>query len=545
MEGQGHAQNLIESYEAAMDALSSIIGQNKLVKSGVNIGGKFELMFNYLEMLGLDESMSRLKIIHVAGTKGKGSTCTFCESILRECGLRTGLFTSPHLIDVRERFRINGLEMPMDKFLDYFWDIWNQLKSKTSDEFPMPRLFQFLTLLAFKIFFCEKVDVAIIEVGIGGKLDTTNVIKEPVVCGISSLGMDHMEILGNTIEQIASEKAGIFKHNCPAFTVPQVPQATSVLQDIASQLMIPLEVSSPLDEEKLKGLKLGLDGDHQFINASLAVSLSKCFLQRTDLSHLSLSDSKEEEFLPKAFLRGLTNTSLLGRAQIIKDNNFEKLKGNLVFFLDGAHTPESLEVCAKWFSVAIPGDENNIMNYGEILNEFHEKNNENINQSERTSKRILLFNCMDKRDPQLLLPELINTCSTNGVYFSKAVFAPTLSISNKVVSAAYVAPSEPAIDLTWQSTLQRTWEKLVHNKEGANGKLANYNCNGLIEETETQFDKWDSCASCFCCSSVIPSLPLALMWLRECASKNPTIQYQVLVTGSLHLVGDVLKLLKT
>ncbi|CAL9071689.1 unnamed protein product [Musa textilis] len=193
-----------------------------------------------VEIIGVEKSLPELKIIHIGGTKGKGSTCTFCEAILRECGFRTGLFTSPHLMDVRERIRINGLDISEDKFLYYFWDCWNLLKERVDEDLPMPPLFQFLTVLAFKIFVSEKVDVAIIEVGLGGRLDSTNVVKEPVVCGITSLGMDHMEILGDTIGQIASAKAGIFKPHVPAFTVPQLPEAMLALEERASELMIPL-----------------------------------------------------------------------------------------------------------------------------------------------------------------------------------------------------------------------------------------------------------------------------------------------------------------
>lgn len=204
---------LSSTYETAMEALSSLItGQKRGNRTVVGAKtGKLNRMLMYIKIFGLEEQMAGLNIIHVAGTKGKGSTCTFCEAILRECGFRTGLFTSPHLIDVRERFRLNGLDISEDKFLMYFWDCWNQLKESVTEDLPMPPLFQFLTVLAFKIFISEKVDVAVIEVGLGGSRDSTNVIQKPVVCGITSLGLDHVETLGDTIGKIASHKAGIFK----------------------------------------------------------------------------------------------------------------------------------------------------------------------------------------------------------------------------------------------------------------------------------------------------------------------------------------------
>ncbi|KAJ6700062.1 FOLYLPOLYGLUTAMATE SYNTHASE [Salix purpurea] len=169
---------LSTSYEVAMEALSSLIRQKKR-GDRKGIGGKYgklDRMRMYIKILDLEEHMSGLKIIHVAGTKGKGSTCTFCEAILRESGFRTGLFTSPHLIDVRERFQINGVDISEDKFLLYFWNCWNRLKEHETEDLPMPPLFQFLTVLAFKIFVCEQVDVSIIEVGLGGRKDSTNVV---------------------------------------------------------------------------------------------------------------------------------------------------------------------------------------------------------------------------------------------------------------------------------------------------------------------------------------------------------------------------------
>lgn len=207
--------DLSSPYESAMEALSSLITQKKRGDQSAKAKSKYnklERMQMYLKILELEDEIEGLKIIHVAGTKGKGSTCTFCEAILREFGLKTGLFTSPHLIDVRERFRINGLNISEEKFLLYFWSCWNQLKEHVNEDLPMAPLFQFLTVLAFKIFVSEKVDVAIIEVGLGGTKDSTNVIKKPVVCGITSLGMDHTELLGDTLGEIAAHKAGIFKY---------------------------------------------------------------------------------------------------------------------------------------------------------------------------------------------------------------------------------------------------------------------------------------------------------------------------------------------
>ncbi|XP_050122915.1 folylpolyglutamate synthase isoform X3 [Malus sylvestris] len=515
-------------------------------------------------ILGLEEKIDGLRIIHVAGTKGKGSTCTFCEAILRECGFRTGLFTSPHLIDVRERFRINGLDITEDRFLPYFWSCWSQLEEKVTEDLPMPPLFQFLTLLALKIFICEQVDVAIIEVGLGGKRDSTNVINKPVVCGITSLGMDHIEALGNTLGQIASHKAGIFKPHIPAFVVPQLSEAMDVIHEVAEGLAVPLGVVPPLDCEKMDGFKLSLSGDHQSINAGLAVALSKCWLQRTgNWEKLFRKQEILEGDLPEPFHRGLSTAHLSGRAQIVYDTSFKSYNsskepesscGDLIFYLDGAHSPESMEVCGRWFSTAVKGNQKTLSrlrveNAEQVLGNGHiQYGSGKMEEPYETSKQILLFNCMEVRDPQALLPQLVNTCVSSGIHFSKALFVPSMSSYSKVTSAASVIPENFSRDLSWQFNLQRLWEKMIHGKEV-----------DIVMDAELEIDAakvlpyeflYEDASHCspvdnrFSCSAVIPSLPLAISWLRDCVKRNPSVRIQVLVTGSLHLVGDVLKLLK-
>lgn len=554
------------SYDQAMEALSSLITRKRGEKSAVGSKySKLERMMMYLKILGLEEKVAGLRIIHVAGTKGKGSTCAFSEAILRECGFRTGLFTSPHLIDVRERFRIDGVDISEEKFLKYFWDCWDQLKDKVMEELPMPPLFQFLTLLAFKIFTYEKVDVGIFEVGLGGRNDSTNVIREPVVCGIASLGMDHMETLGNTLGEIASHKAGILKPNTPAFTVHQLPEAMDVITETAQQVGAPLDVVSPLNSGELNGIQLSLAGDHQFVNAALAVSLCRSWIQRTGNWEKLSSDDENEAGLPDAFLRGLTSARLSGRAQIVYDTiskSSSSPSGDLVFYLDGAHSPESMDACARWFSKAVKGHDNSVP-----LSSFHSSfadelteavyqsgfvNSEKGDSDDKVLKQVLLFNCMDVRNPQLLLPKLACTCASAGVHFSKALFVPSMSTYNKVISGSSVSSlSVPARDISWQYRLRRIWEKTINGNDFDVDKNSEMDCLdtwstdalppvGVFHENHSH----NSCGDYHPSSAVIPSLPLAIKWLRDCVKENPSLKLQVLVTGSLHLVGDVLRLLK-
>eukprot|EP00252_Welwitschia_mirabilis_P025037 TRINITY_DN7673_c0_g1_i1.p1 TRINITY_DN7673_c0_g1~~TRINITY_DN7673_c0_g1_i1.p1 ORF type:complete len:632 (-),score=109.41 TRINITY_DN7673_c0_g1_i1:122-2017(-) len=557
MEVRSGSQGLVPSesditslYATAMNALSTLISSTGPVKlTRPDYERQFIFMHDYLKILDMEESLSKLKVIHVAGTKGKGSTCAFTECILRSCGFRTGLFTSPHLIDTCERFRLDGLEISQEKFLSYFWWCWDKLKANCTHDVPMPTFFRFVTLLAFKIFIEEKVDVAILEVGLGGTFDATNVVRSPIVCGISSLGYDHMEILGNTLTEIATEKAGILKHGSIAITVPQPEEAMAVLERKAAELLVPLEVALPLDSSKLGHLKLSLNGEHQYINAGLAVALCHAWLHRTGYS----DDHNEFQnmdggSLPKPFIKGLTTTDFPGRSQIIH----HPTSSEIIFYLDGAHTPESMEVCSNWFSNSIkesmllahPDDVLNSQNRhnSKILNLQQQFQQERRNSSNTT--QILIFNCMNKRDPLLLLPRLLDSCARHGVHFSGAFFVPNQLAYNQIGSVLTPPPSDhPDVDLTWQLTLQRTWEKLI-NRNRDNGSFPQvpppYD---ILSDALLNGSNQGRQKNSF--SAVMPSLSATLRWLEECVHEVQPIRFQVLVTGSLHLIGDTLRLLKS
>ena len=158
----------------------------------------------------LIEPDSKANIIHIAGTNGKGSVCAYLHSVLRKSEYRVGMFTSPHLIDIRERFLVNDKMVSKEIFLDAFCTVAGKIK-----EFHHPTFFEYLFLMAMLIFKKEKVDFIILETGLGGRLDSTNVVTKPLVCAITSVSLDHMQYLGDTVEQIAGEKAGIIKTGVP------------------------------------------------------------------------------------------------------------------------------------------------------------------------------------------------------------------------------------------------------------------------------------------------------------------------------------------
>ncbi|KAI5083110.1 hypothetical protein GOP47_0002853 [Adiantum capillus-veneris] len=558
------------SFQDAIATLNDYLARPRpppLVRGPDSVGpsqrvvARFSLLFKYIEALELREPLSRLSVIHVAGTKGKGSTCAFTESILRSRGYRTGLFTSPHLVDIRERFRFNGNLVSEEVFAKNFWWCWNRLQAVTSSTLPMPWFFSFLTLLALKMFTLEKVDVAILEVGLGGLYDATNVVRTPSVCGIASLGYDHMDVLGNTLTEIATQKAGIFKAGVPAFSVPQPPEALEVLYGQARRLSVPLEIAPALESYGVQSVKLGLNGDHQRVNAALAVALCAAWEKKLCASKdlTMLQDGQ----LPDAYFQGLASTSWPGRGQIIHDIGFYPKKlskansehcdgkmgtGRLTWYLDGAHTPESLEACAKWFSSsALRGSTkgNNTTDVNTINGNGCTASNGHHTAKGVDFQRVLLFSCMPKRDPQLLLPGFVETCTQYGLTIDLALFVPLLSTSDAIETrsvpdiCANAMEAEP--DLSWQIVLHRTWEAL-HNGSNVHSSIMGLSQLRHYLQDEKHGHLFHQCVL-GTTSAVMPSLPAALNWLRFWASQNP-VELQVLVTGSLYLIGDLLKIRK-
>src|SRR5436305_6725805 len=202
---------------------------------------------NFGMKLGLDRMREALRllgdphlgypVLHVAGTNGKGSTCAFAEASLRAAGLRTGLYTSPHLVHFCERIRIAGTPISEEQAAQSFEEIVRRVPFALGSEGLT--FFEFATAMAFLEFRRERIEVAVVEVGLGGRLDATNVV-EPTVCAVASLGLDHLQWLGPTLSHVAAEKAGIFKAGAPAVSAGQLPAAAAVLERRAHELLIPL-----------------------------------------------------------------------------------------------------------------------------------------------------------------------------------------------------------------------------------------------------------------------------------------------------------------
>jgi dihydrofolate synthase/folylpolyglutamate synthase len=205
---------------------------------------------------------SSARVIHVAGTNGKGSTCAMIDSVARAGGTRCGLFTSPHLVDFRERIRVGGAEIPEDACAERL----TELREICERLDPHPTFFEIALALAMRWFRERECELIVLETGMGGRLDATTAVPADV-CAITPIGLDHAQWLGDTVEKIAVEKAGIFVEGKPALSAPQPPGVRRVLEMEANERRAPLEfIDAPL-----RGYPLGLAGEHQAWNAALAL----------------------------------------------------------------------------------------------------------------------------------------------------------------------------------------------------------------------------------------------------------------------------------
>lgn len=269
------------------------------------------------EYLGHPER--NVKCIHVAGTNGKGSTSHMLASVLMEAGYKTGLYTSPHLKDYRERIKIDGKEIPEDFIVDFIQ------KHRTFFEQHQLSFFEMTVGLAFDYFAAEKVDVAIIETGLGGRLDSTNIIT-PLVSVITNIGFDHMQFLGDTLELIATEKAGIIKPNVPVVIGEYLAETKSVFLNKAAETESDIYFASDWVTDDFKS---DLLGDYQKHNKKTVVQTIRVL---KDLRLFNIS----EEHLAEGLMHVVSNTRLLGR--------WQQLQSEPTVIADTAHNSHGLKV---------------------------------------------------------------------------------------------------------------------------------------------------------------------------------------------------------
>lgn len=282
-------------------------------------------------------------MIHVAGTKGKGTTSYYCNRILVEHQRITGepkkigCLTSPHKMDVRERILINNEKISKPLFSYYVRMLDTKIHSLSSQldlETPrVPAYPGFLSLLAIYIFIMEKVDVAILETGMGGETDSTNIFAHPVVTGITTIGLDHVHVLGNTVEEIAWHKGGIFKSGSLAGTVLQDEAVLKVLRKRAEERHVAGGLQVITDRKVFEyRVKVDPDMPYQRSNASLAIFLAESYLKSTDPQFSMTGD----------LARSLQDVELLGRSQVVDD-------GDNAWFISSGVNEISLKAAVSWF----------------------------------------------------------------------------------------------------------------------------------------------------------------------------------------------------
>jgi dihydrofolate synthase / folylpolyglutamate synthase len=309
-------------------------------------------MRNLLKKLG--NPQDQIRTVHIAGTKGKGSTSAMTAAMLEAQGYKVGLYTSPHLVDLRERVAINGNMIAEEDFVRLI----KQIEPIAKKIKPLPSYFDVMTALAFVYFAEKKVDLAVVETGLGGRLDSTNVIK-PEVSAITSISFDHMAQLGHTLAKIAGEKAGIFKPGVPALTVTQVPEVEAVLKRVAGEVGAPLDVAGGSIEfsyrfeasrmggrmyrvclstpnSKFEHVVVPLLGEHQAINCGLALAI----IDRLKGRGIPIDDTKA--------IDGLAKTRIPGR--------MEMLTAQPRIMIDAAHNAASVDALMRGIGQHVPYD---------------------------------------------------------------------------------------------------------------------------------------------------------------------------------------------
>ena len=317
-----------EQTVAALDATPAFPGKPGL-----------ERMQPLLARLG--NPQKELKCVHVAGTNGKGSTCALLASILQRAGYRTGLYTSPHLTDFSERIRIDGEEIPNDEVVRLAQRVLTEAEDCRAEGFPLTE-FELITAMAFLWFREQNCAVCVLETGLGGRCDATNVIESPLLTVLTSISLDHTKILGDTIEQIAFEKSGILKPGVPCVCYPDLPRAAEGVIRTTAQVQSARLVVAPLKDltfvdtslrgtrlltERSMPLTLPLLGEHQMKNAAVVLACVK------ELRALGweIPDSAVQE--------GFENVSFPARMEVLSETP--------PVLLDGAHNPEGTAALAK------------------------------------------------------------------------------------------------------------------------------------------------------------------------------------------------------
>lgn len=473
---RGYAEALKKLSQLQSNRTTTVLFDKKATPQELNAAAIPE-MLGWLRRTGYSpQDLARMRHIHVAGTKGKGSVCAYATAMLRKYGA-VGTYTSPHLVSPRERIAINGEPVGQEEFARAFFEMWDRFteaareegKGAAQAEGPesKPFFFRFLTILAWHIFLSKGVESVVVECGIGGEYDATNVLPPEAVSAavITQLGIDHVAMLGDTAEEIAWHKAGILKRGVKGFTrrLDWQPSVMEVLRARASEKGANLvEVRDGLVEQ-WGGVEGIMKGDFQKSNQALAVMAVREHLAMNSDPAAALRD------IPRQMVEGLREARLRGRCEVVEHEG-------ITWLLDGAHTRESLEEAARWLSQSL-------------------KEHEPV---------ILIFNQQERDAAQLLagLLDAVNREARRGDVFRHALF--TRNDQTR-------PPSEESVGVSVQEAAAALMSETVPGC--STGTFDN------IQDTVAEARRIAG---------------------RQIGGGKP----KVLVTGSLHLVGGILRTLE-
>ncbi len=343
-------------YEQALDYLFTKTDYEKQQKLRYNVT-TFDLDRMNALLRNLGNPHNKIKSVHIAGTKGKGSTATMLARMMEANGYKVGLYTSPHVSTLHERIAVDSEMVTRKEFLGLMNRV-QPILEKMANKNNIPTFFEIMTAMAFMHFVDRKVDIAVIETGLGGRLDSTNVIT-PEVCGITSISIDHQNLLGPTLEHIAREKAGIIKKGIPIVTVPQDPAAMKVLKKQATLVKAPMTITGKdvdfsyrfessrehgphnricvtTPTSKFEHLRVPLPGEHQALNCGLALTM----LDALKNQGFEINDEKS--------IAGLSNVQMVGRMEMIfRDPRI---------LVDAAHNAASIRALIAAIGQHVPYD---------------------------------------------------------------------------------------------------------------------------------------------------------------------------------------------
>lgn len=313
----------------------------------------------------------QVPIIHVAGTNGKGSVCAYLSAVLTQAGYTTGRYTSPHLIDWTERICLNERQISKTELGNLLIEVQEAINPQEES----PTQFEVFTAAAWLYFARQKVDLAVVEVGLGGRLDATNVCAKPIVTIITSISRDHLQQLGSTLSAIAKEKAGILKAGCPVIIGQLPPEAEQLVREYACALQCPIikpEPATELDdnwacvqigrEEKTIKYSLPLKGEIQLINSALAIAA------------LKVIQEQGWQISEKAIVEGIAKTQWLGRMQWTTWNGRKLL-------LDGAHNPAAAEALRNYVDTLVDVEDRTQVGVTWVMGMLSTKEHDRVFQS--------------------------------------------------------------------------------------------------------------------------------------------------------------------